>query len=66
MQDRRLVFVAWLKRKSGQVVQRRHVENASAILALYKLLKCYAMNLIEFLAYIPQSNGLMERINKTL
>lgn len=59
-------FIAWAERHGSESVKRIHSDNAKEYQALAKELKPEGITWTFSSAYTPQSNGLSERMNRTL
>lgn len=59
-------FIAWVERNTGRTVKRIHTDGAKEYKAMEKPLKTRGIRSTYSSAYTPQSNGLAERMNRTL
>ena len=59
-------FQAWLERNTGDLVKRVHSDNAKEYKAMGKYLKAQGITQSFSTAYTPQSNGIVERYNRSL
>lgn len=61
-----LNFIAWVERNTGNTVKRVFTDSAQEYKALKSELLRTSIRLTFSSAYTPQSNGLAERMNRTL
>ena len=59
-------FVTWVERQAGETVKRIHSDNAKEYEALAKSMQQKGIDWTFSSSYTPQSNGLAERMNRTL
>lgn len=59
-------FIAWLDRNAKESVERVHTDNAKKFIEMKKTLRKVGISYTTTSAHTPESNGLAERMNRTL